>query len=211
MKVAVKTLENKEVGSVDLDDAIFGVAVREDVLHRMVHYQLNKRRAGTHKTKGISEVSGTGKKPWKQKGTGRARFGTMRAPQWRGGYTVFGPTPRSHSTDLPKKFRALALRTALSSKAAAGKLIVLDDAKAKDHKTKTMAAVLEKLGINSALIVTGAEMDVNFARATRNLPQIDVLPPQGANVYDILRRDTLVLTKEAVQALTKRLSAENAE
>ncbi len=211
MKIAVKTLENKEVGSIELDETIFGVSVREDVLHRMVHYQLNKRRAGTHKTKGISEVSGTGKKPWKQKGTGRARFGTMRAPQWRGGYTVFGPTPRSHATDLPKKFRALALKTALSSKAAAGKLIILDDAKAKDHKTKSMAVTLGKMGINSALFVTGMDVDVNFARATNNIPHVDVLPSQGANVYDILRHDILVLTKDAVAALTTRLSGDKAE
>lgn len=205
MKVAVKTLENKDAGEVTLDDAVFGVEVKEDILHRIVHWQLNKRRSGNHKTKGISEVSGTGKKPWKQKGTGRARAGSMRRPQDVGGATVFGPVVRSHATDLPKKLRALALRMALSAKIKAGKLIVLDDAKPKDHKTKAMAAAFGKMGLSSALFVTGKEVDANFARATANLPKIDVLPSQGANVYDILRRDTLVLTKDAVNDLTERL------
>lgn len=207
MKIAVKNLENKEVGSIELDDSVFGVEVREDVLHRMVHYQLNKRRAGTHKTKGLSEVSGTGKKPFKQKGTGHARAGTLRAPQHRGGGIVFGPVVRSHATELPKKFRALALKTALSSKAAAGRLVVLDDAKAAAPKTKAMAANLEKMGISSALFIAGADFDQNFALATRNIPHIDVLPSEGANVYDILRKDVLVLTKQAVETLTERLKA----
>ncbi len=205
MKVSVKNLENKEVGQADLADAIFGVEVRADVLHRMVHYQLNKRRAGTHDTKEIGEVSGTGKKPFSQKGTGRARQGSLRSPQFVGGAQIFGPTPRSHATDLPKKIKALAMRMALSEKAKSGKLIVLDDAKAKDHKTKPMAGALKKMGIESALIVCGKSVDANFARATSNIPKIDVLPSQGANVYDILRRDTLVLTKDAVSELTERL------
>lgn len=207
MKIAVKNLQNKEVGSIELDDGIFAVDVREDVMHQMVRYQLNKRRAGTHKTKGISEVSGTGKKPYAQKHTGRARFGTLRAPQMRGGYTVFGPVPRSHATELPKKVRELALKSALSAKAAAGKLIVLDDAKAASPKTKDMASSLKKLDIASALFVCGNDMDENFTRATRNIPLIDVLPTAGANVYDILRRDVLVLTKDAVANLTERLKA----
>lgn len=207
MKIAVKNLQNKEVGSIELDDDIFATDVREDVLHQMVRYQLNKRRAGTHKTKGISEVSGTGKKPYAQKHTGRARFGTLRAPQMRGGYTVFGPVPRSHATELPKKVRELALKSALSAKAAAGKLIILDDAKAASPKTKDMASSLKKMDIASALFVCGNDMDENFTRATRNIPLIDVLPTAGANVYDILRRDVLVLTKDAVANLTERLKA----
>ncbi len=207
MKIAVKTLENKEAGSIELNDAVFAVEVRADILHRMVHFQLNKRRAGTHKTKGISEVSGTGKKPYNQKGTGRARFATLRAPQFVGGATIFGPVVRSHATELPKKQRMLALKTALSAKAAQGKLIVLDAAKATDPKTKAMAAKLSALGLTSALFVCGEELDHNFALATRNIPHIDVLPSDGANVYDILRHDTLVLTKDAVENLTKRLAA----
>lgn len=205
MKIAVKTLENKDAGEVTLDANVFGVEVKDDILHRIVHWQLNKRRAGTHSTKGVSEVSGTGKKPWKQKGTGRARQGSMRSPQFVGGAVIFGPKPRSHATDLPKKLRALALRMALSAKNNAGKLVILDDAKPKDHKTKAMASALQKMGVESALFVTGKEVDANFARATANLPKIDVLPSQGANVYDILRRDTLFLTKEAVTDLTERL------
>lgn len=205
MKVAVKNLENKAAGDITLDESVFGIEVKQDILHRMVHYQLNKRRAGTHKTKQRSEISGTGKKPWRQKGTGRARAGDLKRTQDRGGATVFGPVVRDHSTDLPKKIRRLALKMALSSKAKDGKLIILDEAKAKDHKTKPMAAALGKFGFDSALIVGGREVDANFARATANLPKIDVLPSEGANVYDILRRDTLVLTKEAVGDLTERL------
>lgn len=207
MKIAVKNLQNKEVGSLDLDDAVFGGPVRADIMHRMVHYQLNKRRAGTHKVKVLSEVSGTGKKPFAQKHTGNARLGTLRAPQMRGGYTVFGPTPRSHATELPKKVRELALKSALSSKVAAGKLIVIDDATANDHKTKAMAAAMKVMNISSALFVCGEEVNAKFALATRNLPKIDVLPIMGANVYDILRRDVLVLTKDAVEKLTERLKA----
>lgn len=205
MKLAVKNLQNKDAGSIDLPDDIFAVDVRADILHRMVHFQLNKRRAGTHDVKEIGEISGTGKKPFNQKGTGNARQGSLRSAQMRGGSTVLGPTPRSHATDLPKKIRQLALKSALSSKAKAGKLIVLDAVTAADHKTKPMALALKALGLNSALIVGGKEIDANFARATSNIPKIDVLPSQGANVYDILRRDTLVLTKDAVADLTERL------
>lgn len=205
MKLAVKTLENKEAGEITLDKSIFGLEVRKDLLHAMVNYQLAKRRTGNHKTKSRSEVSGTGKKPWAQKGTGRARAGDLKRNIDRGGHVVFGPVVRSHAKDMPKKVRKLALKTALSAKAAEGKLIILEDAKAKDHKTKPMAAALEKAGLESALIIGGAEIDVNFARATANIPLIDVLPSQGANVYDILRRDTLVLTKDAVNDLTEKL------
>lgn len=206
MKIAVKSLENKEVGSIELDDAIFGLEnIRPELLHSMVNYQLNKRRAGTHKTKGISEISGTGKKPWKQKGTGRARAGSMRRTQDRGGATVFGPVVRSHATGMTKKARKLAMRTALSAKAKDGKIVILDALTAKDHKTKAMAQAFTKLGFESALIVGGKDIDVNFARATANLPRIDVLSSVGANVYDILRRDVLVLTKDAVADLTESL------
>jgi large subunit ribosomal protein L4 len=205
MKVAVKTLANKDAGSIDLPDAIFGVDVRADILHRMVHFQLNKRRSGNHAVKEIGQVSGTGKKPFNQKGTGNARQGSLRSPQMRGGATILGPQVRSHATDLPKKIRALALKSALSSKAKNGKLIILDAATATDHKTKSMALALKALGLDSALIVGGKEIEANFARATSNIPRIDVLPSQGANVYDILRRDVLVLTKDAVADLTERL------
>lgn len=205
MKVAVKNLQNKDVGQIDLDDAIFAVDVRTDILHRMVNFQLGKRRAGTHAVKEIGEVSGTGKKPFKQKGTGGARQGSLRSPHMRGGAVIFGPQVRSHATELPKKIRALALKSALSAKAKNGKLIILDAATATDHKTKPMAAAFKTLGLESALVVTGKEVDANFARATSNLPRIDVLPSQGANVYDILRRDVLVLTKDAVSDLTERL------
>ncbi len=207
MKVAVKTIENKEAGQIELDDAVFNVDVKAALLHRMVNYQLAKRRAGTHDTKEIGEVSGTGKKPFGQKGGGRGRQGSLRSPQMRGGAVIFGPTPRSYAHDLPKKVRALALRMALSDKVKNNKLVILDAAVAKDHKTKPMAAAFAALGWKSALVLCGKEVDANFARATNNLPRIDVLPSQGANVYDIIRRDTLVLTKEAVEDLTARLKA----
>lgn len=205
MKLAVKDLQNKSVGEIQLDKSIFGIEVREDILHTMVQYQLNKRRAGTHKVKDRGEVNGTGAKPWRQKGTGRARAGDLKRPQDIGGGVVFGPHVRSHATGMPKKLRKLALKTALSAKAKDGKLIILSDLKAKDHKTKAMAKSLEKMGVESALIVGGKEIDVNFARATANLPRIDVLPSQGANVYDIIRRDTLILTQDAVNDLTESL------
>jgi large subunit ribosomal protein L4 len=205
MKVAVKNLQNKEVGQIDLPDALFGIEARQDVMHLAVKYQLNKRRAGTHDVKEIGEVSGTGKKPFNQKGTGRARQGSLRSPQMRGGATILGPTPRSHATDLPKKIRQLALKSALSTKAKEGKIVVLDAATATEHKTKPMAAALKAMGLDSALIVCGKEVDANFARSTSNIPKIDVLPSQGANVYDILRRDVLVLTKDAVADLAERL------
>jgi large subunit ribosomal protein L4 len=205
MKLSVKTLDNKAAGDITLDASVFGVPVRQDILLMMVRYQLAKRRAGTHKTRGISEVSGTGKKPYKQKGTGNARQGSLRSPQFRGGAVIFGPVNRSHAIDLPKKVRKLAMKSALSSKAAEGKLVIIEDVAAKSHKTKAMTQQLKALGIASAVIVTGAAMDVNFARATTNIPMIDVLSINGANVYDILRRDTLVLTKEAVSALTEKL------
>ncbi len=208
MKIAVKTLDNKAAGDITLDDSVFGVEVREDILHQMVTYQLAKRRAGTHKTQNRSEVSRTGKKPFKQKGTGSARAGDRTRVIDRGGQVVHGPVVRSHATELPKKIRQLAMKCALSAKAKNGKLIIVDALSPKDHKTKAMADAFKTLGVESALIVGGAEIDANFARATRNLPKIDVLPIQGANVYDILRRDTLVLTKDAAANLTERLKGE---
>jgi large subunit ribosomal protein L4 len=205
MKLPVKNLANEAVGEIDLDDAVFAVPVREDLIFRAINWQLAKRRAGTHKTKGISEISGTTKKPYKQKGTGRARQGSLRSPQFRGGARIFGPVVRSHEHDLPKKVRALALKTALSAKAAAGQLIVIDQATAKDHKTKALASNLKAMGLESLLVIDGAALDQNFVRAARNIPLVDVLPVQGANVYDIIRRDTLVLTKSAVSDLEARL------
>lgn len=205
MKIAVKTLDNKAAGDITLDASVFGADVRPDILHQMVTYQLAKRRAGTHKTQNRSEVSRTGKKPFKQKGTGSARAGDKTRNIDRGGQVAHGPQVRSHATELPKKVRQLAMKSALSSKAKEGKLIIVDVLAPKDHKTKAMAEAFKALGFDSALIVGGKEIDANFARATNNLPKIDVLPVQGANVYDILRRDTLVLTKDAVADLTERL------
>jgi large subunit ribosomal protein L4 len=205
MKTTVKNLNNEEVGEIDLDEAVFGVPLRTDLLARMVNYQLAKRRSGNHKTKGISDISGTTKKPHRQKGTGRARQGSLRSPQFRGGAVIFGPVVRSHAHDLNKKVRKLALKTALSTKLAEGKLVVLDVASVDSHKTKEMALRFKKIGLSSALIIDGANLDENFVRASRNVPLIDVLPEQGANVYDILRRDTLVLTRNAVEQLEARL------
>jgi large subunit ribosomal protein L4 len=205
MKTAVKTLDNKSAGEIELADEIFAVPVRRDILARMVNWQLAKRRAGTHKAKGISEIQGTTKKPWRQKGTGRARQGSLRSPQFRGGAVIFGPVVRSHEFGLQKKVRRLALKTALSAKQAEGKLVVLEKASVKEPKTKLLAQQFEKLGWRSVLIIDGPSVDESFARAARNIPEVDVLPQQGANVYDILRRDTLVLTRDAVQHLEARL------
>lgn len=205
MKAQVITLDNASAGEIELADDVFGLEVRKDVLFRMVRWQLAKRRAGTHKTKGRSEIAGTTKKMYRQKGTGGARHGNKLAPQFRGGGKAFGPVVRDHAHDLNKKFRVLALKTALSAKAKSGQLVVLDDAVVTEPKTKLLAEKFSKLGWTSALILSGAEVDGNFALAARNLPKIDVLPTQGANVYDILRRDTLVLTKAAVEGLEARL------
>ena len=204
----VTKLGGTKAGDIELDDNIFKAPIRSDIMHRMVNYQLAKRQAGTHHTKTRAEVSGTGKKPWAQKGTGRARAGDLKRPQDRQGGVAFGPRTRSHAFDLPKKIRQAALKSALSTKAAENKLIILDEATSKDHKTKPMAEALKKMEIDSALIISGAEIDANFARATSNIPKIDVLPTQGLNVYDILRRDTLIMTKEAVATITARLNGE---
>jgi large subunit ribosomal protein L4 len=205
MKLDVVNLDAKKVGSVELAAEVFGVEVRRDILARMVNYQLAKRRSGNHKTKQIWEVSGTTKKPYAQKGTGRARQGSLRSAQFRGGGVIFGPVVRSHAHDLPKKVRALALKVALSAKAADGKIVVLEKAAAETNKTKALASQLAKLNLTNALFIDGSELNVNFALASRNLPFVDVLPSQGANVYDILRRDTLVLTKDGLAALEARL------
>ena len=205
MKCPVITFDNKTVGEIELDEAVFGVTPRKDILARMVNWQLAKRRAGTHKVKGVSDVSGTTKKPYRQKGTGRARQGSLRSPQFRGGGVVFGPVVRSHAHDLPKKVRKLALRCALSAKQRDGKLIVVDAVAADRAKTTALAQRLEKLGFNSVLIEAGPEVDENFRRAAANLVGVDVLPQAGANVYDILRCDTLVLSRDAVQHLEARL------
>jgi large subunit ribosomal protein L4 len=205
MKCKVLSLDAKEVGSVELSKGVFGLPVRRDILARMVDWQRAKKRSGNHKTKGISDISGTTAKPHKQKGSGRARQGSLRSPQFRGGAVIFGPVVRSHAFDLPKKVRKLALKTALSSKAAEGKIVVLDSTELAKAKTKELATRLKKLGWTSVLIIDGAEVNENFGRAARNLPNIDVLPQQGINVYDILRRDLLVLTKDAVSHLEERL------
>jgi large subunit ribosomal protein L4 len=205
MKVPVKNLANESVGEIELDDTVFGLAVREDLIHRAVNWQLAKRRSGNHKTKGISEISGTTKKPYNQKGTGRARQGSLRSPQFRGGARIFGPVVRSHEHDLTKKVRKLALKTALSAKAAAGQLVILDTIETASPKTKAMAATFKTMGFESLLVIDGAVVNENFARAARNIPLVDVLPSQGANVYDIIRRNILVLTKSAVSDLEARL------
>jgi large subunit ribosomal protein L4 len=205
MKLKVHDLDNKEVGDIDLADEVFGLPVRGDILARVVNWQLAKRRAGTHKTKGVSDISGTTKKPYKQKGTGRARQGSLRSPQFRGGAVIFGPVVRSHEFGLQKKVRKLGLKTALSAKQADGKLVVIDTATVKEPKTKALRQRFEQLGWGSVLIIDGAAVDAGFAKAARNLPLVDLLPSVGANVYDILRRDTLVLTRAAVEQLEARL------
>ncbi len=205
MKVKVTKLDAKKAGDIELSDDIFAVPVRRDLLARAVNWQLAKRRAGTHKAKSRGEIAGTSKKAFRQKGTGHARRGNLKTNIMRSGGVVHGPVVRDHSHDLTKKVRKLALKTALSAKAAAGQLQVLDTAKTDSHKTKALAGALGKLGWSSALIIDGAALDENFSRAVRNIPGVDLLPQEGANVYDILRRDTLVLTKDAVTALEARL------
>ncbi|MFT8768571.1 50S ribosomal protein L4 [Gluconobacter sp.] len=204
MEYDIKTLDNGSAGSVALPEEIFAVTPRSDIMARVVHWQLAKRRAGTHRTKGMGEVSGTTKKPYRQKGTGSARQGSLRAPQFRTGGVVHGPVVRDHGYDLPKKVRRLGLICALSQKAAEGKLIVLDAANGVT-KTREAAAKIKALGWTSALIVDGA-VDEQFARAIANLPKIDVLPTIGANVYDILNHDVLVITRAGLEGLKERLA-----
>jgi large subunit ribosomal protein L4 len=204
MKLDVTTLDGTAAGSVELDEAIFGLEPRADLLARCVRWQLAKRQAGTHAVKNRSEIDRTTRKIYKQKGTGSARHGAASAPQFRGGGRAFGPQVRSHAHDLPKKVRALALKHALSSKAKDASLIVVDEVVLAEPKTKALAERFGKLGLANALIIGGAEIEANFQRAARNIPNVDVLPVQGINVYDILRREKLVLTKAAVDALEAR-------
>jgi large subunit ribosomal protein L4 len=204
MELKVMSLDGNASGSVNLSDEIFGLEPRADILQRCVTWQLAKRRAGTHKVKNRAEIWRTGKKMYRQKGTGSARHGSARVNLFRGGGRSFGPLVRSHEIGLPKKVRALALKHALSAKAKDGGIIVVDKATAEDGKTKALAANFEKLGLRNALIIDGAALDAGFARAARNIPNVDVLPVQGINVYDILRRQQLVLTKAAVEALEAR-------
>ena len=204
MQADVTTLDAKKAGTVELSDHVFGLEPRPDILQRMVRYQLAKRRSGTVSVKDRSEINRTGHKAYKQKGTGQARHGSRRANLFRGGGRSFGPKPRSFAIDLPKKVRALALKHALSSKAKTKTLMLIDKIELKDGKTKELKSRFAKLGLGSALIIDGAEVHAAFARAARNLPHVDVLPVQGINVYDILRHDTLVLTKAALEALEAR-------
>ena len=206
MQVAVTTLDQADAGTIELSDAVFGQTVRADILHEVVRWQLAKRRQGTHKAKTRSEVDLTKRKMYKQKGTGRARHGAASATQFRGGGKPFGPKPRDHSIGLPKKVRRLGLKVALSSKLADGKLVVLDEATLAEPKTRQLVERLKKLGWGSVLLIDGPEFDGNLERAARNLIGVDLLPTAGANVYDILRRDVLALTKAAVRDLEERLA-----
>ncbi|MBL4629223.1 MAG: 50S ribosomal protein L4 [Roseicyclus sp.] len=205
MKVDVIKLDGKKAGSVDLGDEIFGLEPRADILHRVVRWQRNNAQAGTHKVKTRSEVSYSTKKIYRQKGTGGARHGARSAPIFRGGGVYKGPTPRSHGHELTKKFRKLGLRHALSAKAAEGRLVIIESITMDDAKTSTLAKQVKEMGWKRALIIDGADVDANFALAARNIEGLDVLPSMGANVYDILKRDTLVLTKAGVEALEARL------
>ncbi|MBI1682638.1 MULTISPECIES: 50S ribosomal protein L4 [Caulobacter] len=211
MKLDVIKLDGGKAGSVDLDDAIFGIEdIRGDILQRVVTWQLAKRRSGNHKIQVRNEVSRTSKKMYKQKGTGGARHGSRRAAQFVGGAKAHGPVVRSHAFDLPKKIRALALRHALSSKAKAGSLVVLDSVVLTEAKTAALRATFDKIGLKNALVIAGPEVDANFKLAARNIPNVDVLPNAGLNVYDVLRRQTLVLTKDAVEAISARFAEKEA-
>jgi large subunit ribosomal protein L4 len=204
MDINITTLSGADAGKVSLSDEIFGLEPREDILQRVVRWQLAKKQQGTHQAKGRADIARTGAKMYKQKGTGRARHSSARAPQFRGGGKAHGPVARSHEHDLPKKVRALGLKLALSAKAKSASLIVVDDLAVADAKTKALAQSLAGLGLTNALVIGGAEVDSNFKLAATNIPNIDVLPVQGINVYDILRRGTLVLSKAAVEALEER-------
>ena len=208
MQLQVKKLDGTDAGTITVSDEIFGLEPRADLIQRVVKWQLAKRQSGTHKVKGRSEIARTGKKMYKQKGTGSARHGSQRAPIFRGGGRAHGPLVRSHAHDLPKKVRALGLMHALSAKAAASSIVVLEQAVAAEPKTKVLKAQFEALGFANVLVIAGAEVDVNFGLAARNIPNVDVLPVQGINVYDILRRQVLVLTKDAVDAIEARFRAE---
>ncbi|HEY8064760.1 MAG TPA: 50S ribosomal protein L4 [Methylosinus sp.] len=205
MQISVTSYDGQEAGSIELADEIFGLEPRQDLIFRIIRWQLAKRRAGTHAVKNRADIARTGKKLHKQKGTGGARHGSRRAPQFIGGGRAFGPVVRSHEHDLPKKVRVLALKHALSAKAKDGAIVIWENADLAEPKTKLLKAGFDKTGLTSALIIDGAEPQANFALAARNLPRIDVLPVQGVNVYDILRREKLVLTRAAIDALEARL------
>ncbi|MDB5317930.1 MAG: ribosomal protein [Rhodospirillales bacterium] len=206
MQVKIITLDNVDAGEIELPEALFGVTARADIMARVIHWQLAKRRSGNHKVKGMGEVSGTTRKPYRQKGTGNARQGSLRAPQFRKGGIVHGPVVRDHGYSLNKKVRRLGLISALSMKAAEGKLVVLDAAAPGDGaKTGMMAAKIKALGWTSVLVVDAA-VDVNFGRVISNLPKVQVLPTIGANVYDILKHDTLAVTRAGLEALKERLA-----
>ena len=204
MELKITTFDGKEAGSVKLSDEIFGLDPRQDLIQRCVNWQLAKRQRGTHDVKNRAEIWRTGKKMYTQKGTGSARHGSARVNLFRGGGRSFGPTPRSHAHDLPKKVRALGLRHALSAKAKDGGIIVVDTVSAKEPKTQALRDRFEKLGLDNVLIIGGAEIENNFRLAARGIPNVDVLPIQGINVYDILRRHKLVLSKDAIDALEAR-------
>ncbi len=205
MKLDVIKLDGGKAGSIDLDEALFGLEPRADILHRVVRWQRAKSQAGTHSTLTRAEVSYSTKKIYRQKGTGGARHGSKKAPIFRHGGVVKGPTPRSHAHDLPKKFRALGLRHALSAKAKAGELVIVDSLALAEAKTAILAKTVQERGWKRVLVIDGADVDANFALAARNIEGVDVLPTIGANVYDILKRDTLVITKAGVEALEARL------
>ncbi|WP_375696719.1 50S ribosomal protein L4 [Bartonella sp. AC70YNML] len=204
MDLVIKTLDGNEAGKLKVSEAVFDLVPREDILQRVVRWQLARRQQGSHQSQGRSDVSRTGAKMFKQKGTGRARHSSARAPQFRGGGKAHGPVVRSHAHDLPKKIRALGLRFALSAKLKAKDLIIVDELTVKDAKTKMLVSHFSKLGFNNALLIGGKEIDINFFRAASNIPNVDILPIQGINVYDILRRSKLVLSKAAVEALEER-------
>lgn len=205
MKCPLKTLDNKVLEEVDLPEGVFGITPRKDILARVVHWQRAKARAGTHKTKGISDISGTTRKPFRQKGTGNARQGSLRSPQFRGGATIFGPVVRDHAYKLPKKIRTLGLKMALSDKWACGKVIIVDHLKLDTFKAKDLKAKLEKFGFQSALFIDGDQLDENFLKASRSLPHVQLLPQVGANVLSILKSRVVVLSKDALHHLEARL------
>ena len=210
MKIDVTSFDGQTAGSIELSEEVFGLEPRADLIFRMIRWQLAKRRAGTHAVKNRAEIARTGKKMYKQKGTGGARHGSRRAPQFVGGSRAFGPVVRDHGFDLPKKVRALALRHALSSKVKDGSLVILDAAELDQPKTAALLAQLQGLGLKSALFIAGPEVDTGFKLAARNIPLVDVLPNAGLNVYDVLRRDTLVLTRAAIEAIEARFSEKEA-
>lgn len=204
MKIKVCSIDNKVIKDINLNKKIFEQEIKPEIIHRMIKYQLAKKQSGNHKTKSISEISGTTKKPFKQKGTGSARQGSKRSPHMRGGSAMFGPKVRSHAHKLPKKIRQLALKMALSQKAKDGKLKIISDLNIKSNKTSFLKDTFKKLNIDSALFISGEKIEKNFVFASRNIPNVDVLPSCGINVYSIIRRDSLILTEEAISSINKR-------